>query len=77
MNAISQINRTTSYEKIAQIVNEEVGCNLIDDLYARGYRTYEELATCLVSYERDICRAAQERVKFLIGNETKQSGAVR
>lgn len=66
MNAIGQINRTTSHERISQIVRDEVGSNLLDDLHARGYVTYEDLTRYLVSHERDVCRAAAARVDFLL-----------
>lgn len=66
MNAIDQMNRLLSVEKIAQIVREEVGNDLIEDLNSHGYFTYSQMLAVLnPGYPREIVAAAEARVAFL------------
>ena len=64
--AVAQINRLLSFEKIAEVVRDELGSDLIEDLNSHGYFTYSQMLAVLnPGYEREVVEGAAKRVAFL------------
>ena len=67
-----EISNASRLEDIEDIVKREIGTEMLTQLEHRGYVSYRKLAGCLEGHEREVCLAADRRLRFLMKNPQYQ-----